>query len=210
MAIPPVSSSATTSPASPTARTDTDATGSGRPVVDGDLQQQRKAARAEQNLAILEASQSASISAGSEPLTLVFRAAIDAINKELEPLLGENALERGQQQGLDVSPEATADRIVSLTTGLFSLFRQQRPEFTETEQVERFLEVIGGGIDQGFSEAREILDGLGVLEGEIASNIDRTYELVQQGLQAFRERFIPVDAGIAEIASEGSDQAPGT
>ena len=49
--------------------------------------------------------------------------------------------------------------------------------------------MIGGGIDQGFKEARDILNSLGVLEGEIADNIDKTYELVQTGLQDFRDSF---------------------
>ncbi|MCW8884005.1 MAG: DUF5610 domain-containing protein [Motiliproteus sp.] len=141
-----------------------------------------------QNLAILEANRSVSLSAGNQPLSLVYQAAIDAINEELAPTMGENALERGQQQGLDVSPEATAERIVSMTTAMFDRYQDHRPELSATEQLDRFLSVIGGGIDQGFTEAREILDGLGVLEGEIAENIDRTYTLVQQGLEAFRQR----------------------
>jgi hypothetical protein len=54
-----------------------------------------------------------------------------------------------------------------------------------------FIELIGGGIDKGFAEARQILDGLKVLEGDIASNIDKTYELVQVGLKAFMENHSP-------------------
>ena len=53
----------------------------------------------------------------------------------------------------------------------------------------QFVDVISGGIDQGFAEAREILDGLKVLNGDIASNIDATYELVQDKLAAFVENL---------------------
>ncbi|MBA1333039.1 hypothetical protein QQ73_18915, partial [Candidatus Endoriftia persephone str. Guaymas] len=49
-----------------------------------------------------------------------------------------------------------------------------------------FLELIGGGIEQGFAEARGILEGLEILNGEIEQNVDKTYELVQQGLERFR------------------------
>ncbi|WP_292746763.1 DUF5610 domain-containing protein, partial [Methylophaga sp. UBA3191] len=42
---------------------------------------------------------------------------------------------------------------------------------------------------QGFKEARDILGGLKVLEGDIAGNIDKTYDLVQQGLQSFVENY---------------------
>jgi hypothetical protein len=35
------------------------------------------------------------------------------------------------------------------------------------------------------TEAREILGGLNVLDGDIASNIDKTYDLVQKKLNDF-------------------------
>jgi uncharacterized protein DUF5610 len=155
---------------------------------------QRQVIQREQNVAILQAHQDVSISFKSEPLALVYQAAIDAINKELEPELGENSIQRGYESGIDVSPEATADRIVSFSTGLFSLYQQQHPKLSEQEQLDRFLDVIGGGIDQGFGEAREILDGLGVLEGDIADNIDKTYDLVQEGLAAFRQKLESVES----------------
>jgi len=154
---------------------------------------QRQVQQREHNVAILQAHQDVSIGIKSEPLALVYQTAIDSINKELEPELGENSIQRGYDSGIDVTPEATADRIVSFSTGLFSLYQQQHPKLSEQEQLDRFLDVIGGGIDQGFGEAREILDGLGVLEGDIEDNIDKTYDLVQEGLAAFRQKFESVE-----------------
>ena len=148
-----------------------------------------QARRKEFNAAILQANHEVSLSIKNEPLTLLYKTAIEAINKELETDLGENSIEKGYQQGLDVSPEATAGRILSFSTGLFSLYQQQHPELSEQEQVEQFVDIIGGGIDTGFSEARDILNGLCVLKGEIAENIEKTYQLVQEGLLAFREQF---------------------
>ena len=141
------------------------------------------------NIAILQAHQDVSISTKNEPLALIYKAAIEGINKELETELGENAIENAYESGLDVSPEATAGRILDFSLGLFSLYQQQHPELNEQEQAEKFSEIIGGGIDTGFSEAREILDGLGVLEGEIAENIDKTYNIIQEELAAFREKY---------------------
>lgn len=149
----------------------------------------RQVSQRKLNVAILQSNREVSLSVKNEPLALVYKTAIEAINKELEPELGENSIQKGYEAGIDVSPEATADRIVSFSTGLFSLFQQQHPSLSEPEQVDRFLDVIGGGIDQGFSEARDILEGLGVLKGEIADNIDKTYDLVQEGLSAFRDKF---------------------
>lgn len=143
------------------------------------------------NIAILQAHQDVSISSKNEPLALIYKAAIEGINKELEPELGENAIENAYESGLDVSPEATADRILSFSLGLFSLYQQQNPELSEQEQAEKFVSVIGDGIDTGFAEAREILDGLGVLEGEIADNIDKTYRIIQEELAAFSQQYLP-------------------
>jgi len=149
-------------------------------------QQARKQAY---NVAILQANQEVSLSIKNEPLALIYKTAIEAINEELAPELGENAIEKGYENGLDVSPEATSGRILSFSLGLFSLYQQQHPELNEQEQAEKFVGIIGGGIDTGFSEAREILDGLGVLKDEIAENIDKTYDLIQDGLIAFREKY---------------------
>jgi len=141
------------------------------------------------NVAILQANQEVSLSIKNEPLALIYKTAIEAINDELAPELGEDAIEKGYESGLDVSPEATSGRILSFSLGLFSLYQQQHPELNEQEQAEKFVGIIGGGIDTGFSEAREILDGLGVLKDEIAENIDKTYDLIQDGLIAFREKY---------------------
>lgn len=141
----------------------------------------------QQDKAIIEATVvESSFSAGREPLTLVYSAAIANINEILEPSLGPQAIEAAYESGLDVSPEATAERIVSLTTGMFARYMDANPDLSGAELVDRFVDVIGGGILQGFEEARGILDDMGVLEGDIASNIDRTYELVLAGLEKFR------------------------
>ncbi len=142
-------------------------------------------ARASQNSAVLHSALSASISAGNEPLTLLYRSAIDHLNEVLKADLGENAIQNAMSQ--DNSPEATAGRIVSLSTGFFDAFRARYPDEDPTTVLENFMETIRSGFEQGFGEASNILEGLGVLEGDIASGIQRTYELVMEGYAAFAE-----------------------
>jgi len=154
-------------------------------------------AKAEQNRQILQAQENLSLRSGNQSLQLTLRAAIDALNQRLAPELGPNAIERAQESGLDQSPEATAGRIVSLSTAMFSRYQEIHPELDTPQQAQSFVDIIRGGIEQGFAEAREILEGLGVLEGDIAANIDRTFALVQDGLQAFLDRFNP-SVGSAE------------
>ncbi|WP_051560390.1 DUF5610 domain-containing protein [Marinobacterium jannaschii] len=164
--------------------------------------------KAAQNKAILDASLNVSISSGNDSLSLVFKAAIEKVNELLEPEFGERAIESSHEEGLDVSPEATADRIVSLTTGLFSSYQEANPELQGEDLINRFVDVIGGGIAQGFGEAREILDGLNVLEGDIASNIDKTYALVEEGLQQFKDDFLNSNASPSASSEVTNDETP--
>lgn len=143
--------------------------------------------RSRLNAQILTASLEVSIRSGNEPLQLTFRAVIDNLNEILQPDFGPDAIQSAANQ--DNSPDGTAGRIVALTTGFFDAFAAQRPDDDPNQVLDDFLDVIGRGIAQGFAEAREILDGLGVLQGDIANNISRTEELVQQGLAAFAERL---------------------
>ncbi|QSX29426.1 DUF5610 domain-containing protein [Shewanella cyperi] len=141
------------------------------------------------NSAILAAQQEVNLSAGNEPMALLYRAAIEAINEELAPTLGENALQKVAEEGIDTSPEATAGRIVDFATQFFSVYQEQNSSMAFDDQLSNFMDIIGGAIDQGFKEARDILSGLKVLEGDIAAGVDMTYDLVQQGLQAFSDSF---------------------
>lgn len=141
------------------------------------------------NQAILSAQQDVNIQSGDKSMTLLYRAAIDAINKELAPTMGDNALQTAYDNGVDTSPEATADRIVSFATNFFSVHQQQNSNMEFDEQLDSFMKIIGGAIDNGFKEAKDILSGLRVLQGDIADGVDKTYGLVQEGLQAFRDSF---------------------
>ncbi len=157
----------------------------------------------ELNASIITASVEISVSAGNRPLAVLLKSAVEHLNELLEPALGPNAIQPAVDEGLDVSPEATAQRIVSLSTGFFEAFKAQHPGEDEAVVLERFMETIGSGIEQGFKEAREILDGLQVLEGDIATNIDKTYDLVQEGLGEFFERMLEAINGATTQAEEG-------
>jgi len=145
--------------------------------------------RQTQNQAILEASLEVSLSIGNEPLALVYKTALEQINSVLEPMFGPNALQKAYDEGLDVSPEATANRIVSQSTAFFSQYLERNPDMDLETALSEFTNLIGGAIDKGFSEARDILGNLKVLDGDIGNNIDRTYELVQEGLRAFVKNY---------------------
>ena len=143
------------------------------------------------NQAILSAQQDVNIKSGDQSMVLLYRAAIESINKELAPTMGQNAIQTAYDNGVDTSPEATADRIVSFATKFFSVHQQQHSGMNLDDQLESFMGIIGGAIDSGFKDAKDILSGLKVLQGDIATGVDKTYALVQDGLQAFRDSIKP-------------------
>lgn len=143
-------------------------------------------AKMQLNVSILQESASISLNSGNDPLALLYKSAITSINEQLEADFGPDAIQGAL--GQDNSPEATAGRIVSLSTAFFGAFQQQHSELEGDEALTRFMDTIKGGIEKGFKEARDILTGLQVLDGDIAANIDKTYELVQKGLDDFVSR----------------------
>ena len=148
--------------------------------------------KASMNVSILE-SAAVIIGVKDDPLSLVLNSAIERINEFLAPEFGDNAIQKVADSGLDVSPEATAERIASLSTSFYNAFREQHPGEDEATVLTNFIETISSGIEKGFSEARDILEGLDVLEGNIAIDIDLTYDLVQEKLAAFEAMILDMN-----------------
>ncbi|MCE9685519.1 DUF5610 domain-containing protein [Shewanella sp. AS16] len=149
------------------------------------------------NQAILSAQEEVSLSSGDNSMALLYRSAIEAINQELAAGQTDTGMSMSYEAPEDDTPAATAERIVNFATQFFPLHQQQHGDMSQDEQLESFMSVIGGAIEQGFGDARDILGGLKVLQGDIADGVDQTYDLVQQGLQAFRERLSPGDDAAA-------------
>ena len=139
--------------------------------------------RLQLNASIMQASLNVSIGSENEPLALLYKTAITNINEALKGQYGDDAIQNAASQ--DNSAEATANRIVSLSTGFFDAFKKQNPDLDDDVALSKFMDTISGGMEKGFKEARDILGGLKVLGGDIAGNIDKTYELVQKGYADF-------------------------
>jgi len=140
-------------------------------------------AKTKQNAAILQASLDVSITSKNQPLALLFKSAISGINDLLKPQFGDNAIQAAASQ--DNSPAGTAGRIVSASTGFYELFKQQHPNEDPKAVLKNFMDTIRSGFENGAKEAQNILNGMGVLSGDISSNIDKTLALVRQGYADF-------------------------
>lgn len=85
----------------------------------------------------------------------------------------------------DVTPEATADRIVGFALGMKGIFSRQNSELSQEELMAGFEAEIRRGIGDGFGNARGILGGLDLFSGQVEENVDATWDLVQQKLEEY-------------------------
>lgn len=124
------------------------------------------------------------ISAGNDAQGLVWRAALDKINELLAGGTGENVLQKAADEQ-DNSAEATAKRILDGATAFYDAYAKQHPDKDPETLAKDFTELVRGGFEKGFNEAKDILKGLKVLEGDVESGIQKTYDLVSKGFDDF-------------------------
>ena len=125
-----------------------------------------------------------SISAQNNPTELILRSAMEKINEMFAPHLGEGAIQKAVDSGLDMSPEATAERIISFATQLISKVEARQVDLPAEERSsrEQLFTNVQVGIERGFEQARDVLEGLQALNGEVKESTDATYGHVQEGL----------------------------
>ncbi len=90
----------------------------------------------------------------------------------------------------DYAPEKVADNILSFVKQAYGRLQQNQTDV----DAEHFFEQARSGIEQGFSEAKDILEQMGALNGVIAENVDKTYQLTMDGLDDFEQNQGGVDS----------------
>jgi len=126
---------------------------------------------------------------------------VDKLNEMLKASL-PNGLQSLRPE--EVTPEATAERIVSGVTGLFAAYAEQHPELDGKQLIESFMEKIRAGVKQGYEEAFGILQALGAFEFDgVQSGIEETMKLVEQKLadfEALKLEELGVDDGTSPVS----------
>ncbi|SFH77183.1 hypothetical protein SAMN05216206_0206 [Pseudomonas guineae] len=140
------------------------------------------------------ASRSSSITA--QP---AIRNAADAQATLANRLAERLGLEPGSLAGKanDFSPEKVAGRILGF---IEQRLQSEQAAGADTAKLQKFLDQAREGVEKGFAEARKILDGMGGLQGKVASDIDDTYQKIQDGFSGLSQRFNP-DAALVEGSS---------
>ncbi|MBT3344633.1 MAG: DUF5610 domain-containing protein [Gemmatimonadetes bacterium] len=102
--------------------------------------------------------------------------------------------------GLDFSPQATANRILEFSTSFFGGFTANHAADEDGGPgLGGFKGLIRGAVEEGFSQAKGILSGIGDISGDVSDDIDTTFGLVMEGIDAFgeeEEEESPLDAPV--------------
>ncbi len=101
----------------------------------------------------------------------------------------------------DYSPEKVAGRIIGF---IEQRLHSEQAGGADTGKLQKLLDQARSGVEKGFAEARQILDGMGVLQGKVASDIDDTYQRIQDGFASLDQRFnpsAPAEGGTTAVAA---------
>lgn len=84
------------------------------------------------------------------------------------------------------TPKRVADRILKFTIGLFELYKMhgETNGLSDEEVLKKFKVLVESSVDKGYSQARAIL---GDLPEEVSSQLDKTMELVHEGINGWYE-----------------------
>lgn len=140
------------------------------------------------------------LSSASRPTSVtaqpVVRNAADAQATLANRLAERLGLEPGALAGKanDYTPEKVAGRILGF---IEQRLQSEQAAGADTGKLQKLLDQARSGMEKGFAEARKILDGMGVLQGKVASDIDDTYQKIQDGFSDLDKRFNP-DAALVE------------
>ena len=130
-----------------------------------------------------------SLTSQDSPLALLYKSTITSVNETLQEQPAANSPQATSQGN---TPQGTAELILDQATSFYTAYKLQHGGVDDAATLAGFLASIRGGVGKGFQEARDILQGLNALSGEVAGNIDQTYQLVQQGLNSFAAAHGPV------------------
>ncbi len=141
-------------------------------------------------------------------LALVSQTAVVGVNRVLESAeLGIPPVQAPTVSESENSPETTAEQVVTAGTIAFGAFQETNPELSLEDQLTQFISLISIGIDEGFAEARSILEAAAVLESENEDSLYATYQLIQEKLTAFVDRLTNTTDAVTDTI-DVEEQAP--
>ena len=135
------------------------------------------------NASAAPASFEVSLTSGSNPASLLLKAAVTGINDSLQLAFGEGALTG--TGGQKTTAAGVADQIISLITQFLEALKQKQAGEDGATTLQDLMATIRDGFEQGYEEAMNLLKGMGVLSDDMASEFARIHDLVLKGLSDF-------------------------
>lgn len=86
----------------------------------------------------------------------------------------------------DYTPDKVSDRLLGFIEGRL---KSEAASGADTEKMHKLLSQAREGIEKGFSDAKKILKGLGVLNGQIAEDVESTYKKITDGLDKLEKAY---------------------
>ncbi|MFO0750964.1 MAG: DUF5610 domain-containing protein [Myxococcota bacterium] len=123
------------------------------------------------------------------------------VGKAVEEKLAAQGVDLNDAVGVDVSPEATADRIFRGTTSLLATFARQNPKLSQSDLVDKFETTIRGAIKKGYNEAVHILEGFQEFDDKVRGLVQQTQDVLDKKLDTY---FADLRS---QLANAGSDTA---
>ena len=123
-------------------------------------------------------------SATKNPVSVILQSIMDKVDEVFTPYLGEHGVEKAIDSEIAMSPQTAAGHIISFANHLIGKAEIAQLDLPLEEQQtrEQLFRHVQRGIEQGFGQARTILEGIDALHGETLDTVANTYALVQQGL----------------------------
>ena len=139
-------------------------------------------------------------------LSLTSKEIVDKINEQLKVSLPEGVQSLKPE---DVTPEATADRIVSGITALFDIYAKQKKNLSGDALVDSFISEVQKGVTQGYGDALKILEATGALKVTgVQDGVEKTRSLIDEKLSAFAIQKKTDLSGEPSAETSQSDQPP--
>ncbi len=132
----------------------------------------------------------------------------DSLEKRLNEAFETAGLDTDVQSlldsGQDMSPEAVSGRIVDFAVSFFDAFKGNHQDSESMVQLDDFVSLIKGAVEQGFAEAGDILKGIGEIGGEAQADIEKTFDLAMSKIDVFAEEQ---EQSLIEAAAQQGEQA---
>ncbi|MFI3186644.1 MAG: DUF5610 domain-containing protein [Methylococcaceae bacterium] len=113
----------------------------------------------------------------------------------IQKVLGADSISLTKLDVSDFTPEKVADRILAFVNKAAGQLKNADPNFDQ----DTFFSQVKQGIETGFSQARDALDHLGVLNGQTKQNLDDTYSKIQEGLSKLESADQTTSSSLTQV-----------